>query len=382
MPTSCLRILRSLVVVAVVAASAQAATPPSELETTGRLATQLGLEEGPRSLRDMFPDWRTPAKIIVNVGRSPERLEFMRQAAPAGLTLIAVANKASALEQLHDAEGLIGSQGWCDPDVLAAGKKLRWIHVSSAGVNECALAEIRKRNIVLTNHQRVQSSEVAEHAFALILALSRGLDSTLELQRQGRWRTDAIPHARLRSLNGHTLLVVGLGGIGTQIAERAHAMDMRVIAIRNSSREGPDFVEYVGLAHELPDLIARADVVVNVLPLTQQTRGLFNRAMFERMRKDAYYINAGRGGTTVTDDLLAVLKEGRIAGAGLDVTEPEPLPDGHPLWRAPNLILTPHIATDVQGSGGERSWIIRREQLRRFIAGERLFSIVDLDKGY
>jgi phosphoglycerate dehydrogenase-like enzyme len=156
---------------------------------------------------------------------------------------------------------------------------------------------------------------------------------------------------------------------------------MRVTAIRSSRRSGPPFVAKVGLSEDLVAFASEADVVVNCLPLTPQTKGLFNRDLFETMPASAFFINVGRGGTVDTYALIVALETGQIAAAGLDVTDPEPLPEGHPLWKAPNLIITPHYAawSDV---GRERRWLLYRENLRRFVAGERLLSVVDPERGY
>jgi phosphoglycerate dehydrogenase-like enzyme len=154
-----------------------------------------------------------------------------------------------------------------------------------------------------------------------------------------------------------------------------------VIATRNSSRDKPDFVSYVGLSNELPTLIPQADVVVSALPLTPETTNLFDAKMFARMKKSAYFINVGRGGSVVTDDLVAALNNGTIAGAGLDVTEPEPLPKEHALWKAKNVIITPHMSAQSDLGNSGRA-LIYREQVRRFTAGDKLLAIVDFKKGY
>jgi phosphoglycerate dehydrogenase-like enzyme len=154
-----------------------------------------------------------------------------------------------------------------------------------------------------------------------------------------------------------------------------------VLAIRNSRRAGPPFVDRVGLGEDLPAYLAEADVVVNCLPLTDNTRGQFDAKLFGLMKATAFFINVGRGGTVVTEDLVEALKSGTIAGAGLDVTDPEPLPEGHPLWQAPNLIITPHFAA-WSDEGRELRWLLYRENLRRFVAGERLLSVVDPVRGY
>ena len=182
-------------------------------------------------------------------------------------------------------------------------------------------------------------------------------------------------------VEGKTLLVVGLGGIGTEVAKRAHALGMHVIATRNSRREGPDYVEYVGLADEYRALAARADVIVNATPLTPETRGMFDAQFFDAMKDDAYFINIGRGESVVTAALIAALEQHKIGGAGLDVTDPEPLPPGHPLWGMRNVIITPHIATssDIRD---ERTLVLVAENVRRYIRGDALLSVVDLAAGY
>jgi phosphoglycerate dehydrogenase-like enzyme len=229
--------------------------------------------------------------------------------------------------------------------------------------------------------QRVFGPPIGEHVIALMLALTRGLDGYIAAQREGRWDDEAVPGSRLWEVNGKTMLVVGLGGIGTSTAQMAHSLGMRVIATRNSSRDKPDFVEYVGLSDELPTLIGQADVVVNATPLTPQTRGLFNAALFAKMKTSAYFINIGRGQSVVQADLVAALNGGVIAGAGLDVTDPEPLPKDNPLWRAANVIITPHVSS-YSDNRTERVWLLMRENLRRYAAGEKLLNVVDLKRGY
>ena len=177
------------------------------------------------------------------------------------------------------------------------------------------------------------------------------------------------------------MFVVGLGGIGTEIARRGHGLGMRVIATRRSSRTGPEFVEYVGLSHELLDLAKQANVVVNALPLTKETRGIFDRDFFEVLPEGALFVNIGRGESVNTNDLITALESGQLAGAGLDVTEPEPLPDGHKLWTMPNVILTPHVAN----SSDLLDWradLVAWENLRRYVRGDRMLNIVDLEAGY
>jgi phosphoglycerate dehydrogenase-like enzyme len=156
---------------------------------------------------------------------------------------------------------------------------------------------------------------------------------------------------------------------------------MNVIATRNSGTDGPAFVSEVGLSGDLHRFAGRADVIVNALPLNERTRGLFDKAFFDAAKRGALFINVGRGGTVVTADLVAALEDGRIGGAGLDVTDPEPLPPDHPLWHAPNVLITPHVAAEID-TGDEPRWLIVRENLRRYAAGGRLLSEVDVKRGY
>jgi phosphoglycerate dehydrogenase-like enzyme len=196
-----------------------------------------------------------------------------------------------------------------------------------------------------------------------------------------RWDRSRAAGARFGELRGKSLLVVGLGGIGTEIAWRANSLGMLVTATRNSSREGPDFLDYVGLPEELPVLASQADVVVNALPLTDQTRGLFNRAFFDKMKPGAIFISVGRGASTDTDALIAALQSGKLFGAGLDVTDPEPLPADNPLWQMSNVIITPHVSASTPGST-QRTAIVAAENLRRYVDGGYLLNVVDMQAGY
>jgi phosphoglycerate dehydrogenase-like enzyme len=185
----------------------------------------------------------------------------------------------------------------------------------------------------------------------------------------------------MQVIAGKTALVVGLGGIGTEFARRAHALGMKVTATRNSGRGGPEFVSYVGRPDELLTLAKDADVIFNAVPLTPATTDLFDARFFAVLKPTAYVLNVGRGKSIVTSALIEALASGKLAGAGLDVTEPEPLPPDHPLWKAPNVIITPHVSarSDVPS---EKAWAVVYENIRRYAAGERLLSVVDPARGY
>ena len=272
--------------------------------------------------------------------------------------------------------------GWCSPNAISSIGKLQYIHFYSAGIDSCMpTMDSLDSTPIATNSAKAASETIAEHSIALLLALTRNLHIHHAAQRKSSWRDendDAMPTV---SVQGKTMLVLGLGGIGSQIALRANSLGMTVVATRNSSRTGPDYVEYVGLSSEMNDLAAQADVVVNALPLTSATRGIVNAAFFESMKDGSYYVSVGRGPTTDTDALIAAVENKKLHGVGLDVTDPEPLPSGHPLWTVPNVIITPHRSALSERSS-RNTWIIARENLRRYILGDKLLNQVDLDRGY
>jgi phosphoglycerate dehydrogenase-like enzyme len=325
-----------------------------------------------------LPGWSRPEKVLVRPDR-PERLAGLQAVAP-GVEIVPVSSPDEAVSEVADAQVLIG---YCNEDILSAGPALQWVQVYSSGVERCvAIPGMQQGNKMLTNGQRVGSPALAEHAIALMMALVRGLDVFHSNQLGGNWERAAdLGSGEFMELEGRTVLIVGLGGIGTQTAKRAHGLGMRVIATRGSRRHGPDYVDYVGLADEVNTLAAQADVVINTAPLTDRTRGMFNAEFFAVMKPTAYFVSVGRGGSTVTADLLAALENGELAGAGLDVTDPEPLPEGHPLWAMPRVIITPHTAGRSDKSR-DRLFLLVQENLRRYVAGEPMLSVVDIDRGY
>jgi phosphoglycerate dehydrogenase-like enzyme len=344
---------------------------------TQAMIEAIGLRESATPAREL-PGWQRPRKVVAWL-HSPERLPALQSAAP-GVEIVLVGSGEEAATAVADAQVLMG---YCEEAIVARGPELHWIQVYWAGVEDCVAApSLRHGDKVLTNGQRIGSPALAEHSIALMMALVRALDVYHANQLKGSWQRD-IGMARndFMELAGRTVLVVGLGGIGTETAKRAHGLGMRVIATRGSSREGPDYVDYVGLSGEVTELARQADVVINTAPLTDETRGMFNATFFQAMKPTAYFISVGRGASTVTDDLIAALEKGEIAGAGLDVTDPEPLPEGHPLWTTPRVIISPHTA-GRSDKGRERLFLMVRENLRRYVAGEPLLSVVDIERGY
>lgn len=339
------------------------------------LIAQTGVVAGRTAMRD-FDGWRTPKKILIYGNRfvDPD-LEDSAES----VKIVRAANLEEALLHATDSDAIIGS---CARDIVSAAPRATWVQIRAAGADRCIQTDrIVSGEIVLTNMQKMSSPMIGEHAIAMVLALARSLPQFIGHMPSGNWQSwGSDTGSKMQSVQGKTLLVAGLGGIGTETARRGAALGMRVVGTRRSSREGPDFVDYVGLSDELFDLAAKADFIVNALPLTDETEGLFDAKFFAAAKTGAHYISVGRGKTTVTDDLLAALQSGQIGGAGLDVTDPEPLGPDHPLWQMPNVIITPHTAS--KGADSSRHRALLRENIRRFIAGDALLNVVDPESGY
>ena len=263
-------------------------------------------------------------------------------------------------------------------DDFPKAKMLRWVQTGSAGVESICYPELVSSDVVLTNAKGSYAPAIAEHVFALLLGLTRGV---VAHARQNQWGSRKSP-VELREM---TMGIVGLGGIGRQTARRAKAFDMHVIAVDAEPMYAPPryaMVDEVGLVQDgLDDLLKRSDVVVCAAPLTSRSKGMFGEQQFAAMKEGAYFINVSRGKLVQTDALLSALKSGHLAGAGMDVTDPEPLPADHPLWQQPNAIITSHIAGQSQYST-QRVNDVFVENVRRYVNDLPMLNIVDKQKGY
>jgi len=349
---------------------------------TTRLIAELGLKESKQPIRES-KNWQKPKRIVAlleprQLKSKPDAAKWLKEVA-GDADFIVAGSRDEAVMLLDGADVLLGH---CTAETLEHGEGLRYILNYSAGVDKCVAAlRARQPPPLVTNMQRIYGPGIAEHVIGMMYMLTRKLYVYRDLQRERKWDRAAVPRTAMWEAQDRTMLVVGLGGIGTEIARRAHALGMRVIATRNSSREGPPFVAYVGLPDELLKLAGQADVVVNATPLTKATTGLFNRKFFAAMKPGAYFINIGRGKSVATDDLIAALNSGHLGGAALDVTDPEPLPPDHPLWVAKNVVITPHISASSDEQM-DRFWLVVRENLRRYVNGERMLNVVNIERGY
>lgn len=344
-----------------------------------QLISDLGLRVADTPVRERS-QWQPPHKILLSPAlfvHFHEDLAKLQQVAP-DVKFIKLSTTTPA-DDIVDVDAAIGL---CAPKMLQAAKRLQWIQWLGAGVEECVQQPlIRERQPLITNMQRTGGASMAEHVMGMMLVLSRHLNYFIAEQRRGHWDPDSDHYPFAVDLKGKTLLVVGLGGIGLEVAKRSYAFGMRITATRASRSARPDYVSYVGMPDELMKLTRDADFIINCTPLTPQTAGLFDKEFFNAVKPTAYFINVGRGGSVVTTDLIAALKARRIAGAGLDVTDPEPLPSSSSLWRMPNVLITPHVSSNSPLTDELRLAVLH-ENLRRYVAGDRMLSVVDIERGY
>ena len=268
-----------------------------------------------------------------------------------------------------------------EPDHLAECDALRWLQTGGAGVEHLPMQWLRDRDIMVTNGSGFHVPNMAEHTFAMILAFARCIPALIRAQIDGEWR-EREHHPHIFEVGGQRILLVGTGDIGQSIAVRAKAFDMHVDGVRRRKDQPalPDFDRMWAIA-DLHAALAEADHVVNSLPMTDATRNLFDAAAFAAMKPGARFYNLGRGGTVDTDALIAALRSGHVAAAGLDVTEPEPLPADSPLWDMEQVIITAHTAGATPNLWG-RIVDLTVDNVRRWNAGDPLRNQVDLTLGY
>jgi D-2-hydroxyacid dehydrogenase (NADP+) len=313
---------------------------------------------------------------VVIAAADAERIPMLQQVAPKATFLIARDGQPTP----RDIEIALGV---CSESLLSTSPHLKWIQVLATGADAClGVPGVRERtDLTMTAMQGTTTPAVADHVLALMLAHTRLLPTLVERQREEQWKRAAPDIAGLDVLDGKTILIAGLGAIGTEVARRAQAFGMTVIATRASDQAAPPFVRHVGRPDELNDLAKSADFIVNATPLTDATRGIFDARFFRGLKPTAFFINIGRGPSVVTDDLVRALQEHRLAGAGLDVFDPQPLPPNHPLWHMPGVIITPQIAGYTDDLW-DRRWLLVRDNLRRYVAGEPLTLVLDRTRGY
>ncbi|HET9402588.1 MAG TPA: D-2-hydroxyacid dehydrogenase [Candidatus Acidoferrales bacterium] len=311
-------------------------------------------------------------KKIVVAGVGQAMVEQLRTVAPAGVEIVGAAPTQVAAE-IADADALISGQ--ITRQQLAAAKQLKWVQILNAGAEDY-IPILKGTDVTLTNLKVVLGPEVADHAMALLLALTRGLYETIPARK---WE---VPRdiGRVTELQGKTAVIVGVGGVGMQIAQRAAAFGMTVLGV-DPKDAAPPTVSKMMKPDQLDSVLSGADVLFVTVPETPATKGMIGAKQFGELKRGAFFICVSRGTIYSTDALVDALTNRRLAGAGLDVTDPEPLPSNHPLWKFENVLITPHIA-GASDAASERVIDLLEENIRLFAAGQPLRNVVDKEKGY
>jgi phosphoglycerate dehydrogenase-like enzyme len=306
----------------------------------------------------------------------PEVMAEFRSTFPQVEFSIAVTPE-EAIKAAPDAEVVFGH---VTTEVFQAAKKVRWIQSMGAGVEWLArVPAVVESDVIVTNTRGAHASTIAEHAFGMLISLARQFRQLDAAQRAKTWLRDTTPPQV--GLSGMTLGVIGLGNIGRAIAKRGAAFDMKVMAVDANDVPQPEYVAELGHLAGLPDLLRQSDAVVVAVPITPETRGMLGAAQLAMMKPAAFLIVISRGGIVEQEALSAALKAGRLAGAGLDVCVPEPLPPTSGFWETPNLILTPHCSGySTQTTQGviKTCW----DNLKLYLAGQPVGNVVDKRRGY
>src|SRR5579884_960139 len=316
---------------------------------------------------------------------APFRQEIEGDPALAERVELRFAAREAAHEAIADAEVVFC--GLLPPDLLAAAPRLRWVSFWSAGLDTKLRPDILARDLLITNASGVHGPNIAEHVLAFMLMFTRRMPHYQRAQIEGQWQRAPSPdfHTEMAAeLTGQTLGIVGLGHIGEDLARRAKAFDMRVIATkRDLAARHANVAPLDALLppERLPQLLAESDHGCIALPYTPQTRHLFDAAMLAHMKPTAYLYNIARGKIVDEAALIAALQAGRLAGAGLDVFETEPLPTDSPLWKMENVIVTPHVA-GITPYYFPRAAALFAANLKRYLAGQPLSNLYDPQRGY
>jgi phosphoglycerate dehydrogenase-like enzyme len=289
------------------------------------------------------------------------------------MNVVVAESQSDALREIEDADAAFGT---LNPELVQRASKLRWLQAPAiAPPAGYYFPELQAHPVVVTNFRGIFNDHIAAHIMAFVLALARGLHRYIPLQLRHQWQPDRLDTGVVH-LPGSTALIVGVGGIGAETALKCVAFGLRVIGIDARQTQAPSGVSELHPPAALDDLLPRADFVILTIPHTPETEGLFDASKFARMKRSAFFINIGRGMTTRLSDLNDALRNGVIAGAALDVFEQEPLPPEHPLWSAPNVLLTPHTAGFGPYLDDRRQEIIV-DNATRFVAKQPLRNVVD-----
>jgi len=317
--------------------------------------------------------------IVLRMELEERYLARLREQCPDAEYVIAADDK-SWQQARQQATAVIGG-GAPSAEDLAAAPNLRWIQATSAGVEAFMTPELAGSDIVLTNFSGIHATNIADHVLALIFAFARDLKTLFARQDRREWPEGGGELTTFEP-SGQTLGIVGLGEIGEALALKAHGLGMRVWALQRHPFNPPPSIDRVLTGSDaLNEMLGESDHVVLCLPLTDSTKHIIGREELAQMKPGAYLYNIGRGGLIDQKALIEALRKGTLAGAGLDVTDPEPLPADAPLWDAPNVLITGHNAAATPKLW-ERGIELVIDNVRRFLGDEELRNVVNTKAGY
>lgn len=319
----------------------------------------------------------TEKSILLMQETTKEQLQTLKELAP-GYKLIKGWEMDEKEIPLKSVEIIYGWTGQRSEELLTDDKHtLKWVQGKAAGVDFLDLEKLERNKILLTNGSGIHSIPIAESVFGMLLAHARGIQQAVKNQQTKTW--DQVN--KLMELHGKTIMIVGTGKIGVEIGRLAKAFNMKTIGVNRSGRD-VDYMDLLIKQPELKEQVKQADIVVNILPHTDQTHYFFNEDIFSQMKEGTLFINVGRGPTVKTDDLIKALDNGKLAFAGLDVFETEPLPENSELWGREDVLITPHI-TGIAEHFKKRLFAIFEENLKAYLAGEDLpRNLIDYDQQY
>jgi D-2-hydroxyacid dehydrogenase (NADP+) len=317
-----------------------------------------------------FTEWRP----------KPEMAEAIRRRWPA-MRVLHLPDYSRLAEELSDTDIFVGYS--LRAEQLKSARKLKWIHSTATGVAQLMYPELRDSGVMVTNPRGIFSVPMAEHTMGLLLALARNFPGSVRHQDKAHWGQQELwdEPQHLTELNGRVLLIVGFGSIGRELAVRAAAFQMRVWGVTRSGEGDRKLAEKLFSAKQLHEALPEADYVVAAAPETTETKHLFGSEEFVHMKAGAAFVNVARGSLVNQEPLIAALEAGKLSGAALDVTDPEPLPAESALWRAPRLFITPHTSA-ISDRLWTRQTAVLMGLLEKWFAGEELFNRMDLGRGY
>ncbi|HUL14420.1 MAG TPA: D-2-hydroxyacid dehydrogenase [Terriglobales bacterium] len=317
-----------------------------------------------------FTEWRP----------KPFMAERIRERWPQMLVLH-LPNYDTLPQELPDTDIFIGYS--LRAEQLQHARKLKWVHSTAAGVTQLVYPELRDSGIMVTNASGIFSVPMAEHTMGLLIALARNFPDTVRFQDKSQWAPQLLwdKPQHLTELNGALLLIVGFGSIGRELARRAKAFGMRVWGVTRSGKGDASLAERIVLASQLDEVLPEADYVVISTPDTAETRKLMGETQIIRMKREARLVNVGRGSLLDEAALMRALESGALGGAALDVASMEPLPAENPLWKTPNLLITPHTSA-ISGRLWERETELLMDLLERWFDGRQMTNQVELARGY